>query len=40
LTAKILDGILVSQSIKNKLEDEILKLNESDVYPCLATILV
>jgi methylenetetrahydrofolate dehydrogenase (NADP+)/methenyltetrahydrofolate cyclohydrolase len=40
LTAKILDGLLVSQSIKNKLADEILKLNESDVYPCLATILV
>jgi methylenetetrahydrofolate dehydrogenase (NADP+)/methenyltetrahydrofolate cyclohydrolase len=40
LTAKILDGLLVSQSIKNKLTDEILKLNKSDVYPCLATILV
>ena len=40
MTAKILDGLLVSQSIKDKLADEILKLNESDVYPCLATILV
>jgi methylenetetrahydrofolate dehydrogenase (NADP+) / methenyltetrahydrofolate cyclohydrolase len=40
LTAKILDGLLVSQSIKNDLADEILKLNESNVYPCLATILV
>ena len=40
MTAKILDGLLVSQSIKNKLADEILKLNESEVYPCLATILV
>lgn len=40
MTAKILDGLLVSQSIKNKLADEILKLNKSDVYPCLATILV
>jgi len=40
LTAKILDGLLVSQSIKNELADEILKLNESNVYPCLATILV
>jgi methylenetetrahydrofolate dehydrogenase (NADP+) / methenyltetrahydrofolate cyclohydrolase len=40
LTAKILDGLLVSQSIKDKLADEILKLNEGNVYPCLATILV
>ena len=40
MTAKILDGILVSQTIKNKLADEILKLNEGDIYPCLATILV
>lgn len=40
MTAKILDGLLVSQTIKNKLVDEILKLNEGDVYPCLATILV
>ncbi len=40
MTAKILDGLLVSQSIKNKLADEILKLNKSDIYPCLATILI
>ncbi len=40
LTAKILDGLLVSRSIKNELTHEILKLNESNVYPCLATILV
>lgn len=40
MTAKILDGLLVSQSIKNELADEILKLNESNIYPCLATILV
>ncbi|HYP42814.1 MAG TPA: tetrahydrofolate dehydrogenase/cyclohydrolase catalytic domain-containing protein, partial [Candidatus Nitrosocosmicus sp.] len=40
MTAKILDGLLVSQTIKNKLVGEILKLNEGDVYPCLATILV
>ncbi len=40
MTAKILDGLLVSQSIKKELADEILKLNESNVYPCLATILV
>ena len=40
MTAKILDGLLVSQTIKNKLVEEILKLNEGDVYPCLATILV
>lgn len=40
MTAKILDGLLVSQTIKNKLVDEILKLNEGNVYPCLATILV
>lgn len=40
MTAQILDGLLVSRSIKNKLADEILKLHKSDVYPCLATILV
>ncbi|MEJ7642142.1 MAG: tetrahydrofolate dehydrogenase/cyclohydrolase catalytic domain-containing protein [Candidatus Nitrosocosmicus sp.] len=40
MTAKILDGLLVSQSIKNELAGEILKLNESNIYPCLATILV
>ncbi len=40
MTAKKLDGLLVSQSVKNELMVELLRLNESNVYPCLATILV
>ena len=40
MTAKILDGLLVSQYVKNELKYAILKLNEDDVYPCLATILI
>jgi methylenetetrahydrofolate dehydrogenase (NADP+)/methenyltetrahydrofolate cyclohydrolase len=40
LTAKILNGLLVSESVKNNLVDEILQLNKAKVFPCLATILV
>jgi methylenetetrahydrofolate dehydrogenase (NADP+) / methenyltetrahydrofolate cyclohydrolase len=40
LTAKILDGILVSQSIKDTLQKEISRLAENNLYPCLATILI
>jgi methylenetetrahydrofolate dehydrogenase (NADP+)/methenyltetrahydrofolate cyclohydrolase len=40
LTAKIIDGILVSNSIKNELKKEVSWLAEKSVYPCLATILV
>ena len=40
MTAKILNGLLVSQSVKSNLVDEILQLNKAKVYPCLATILV
>ncbi len=40
MTAKILDGILVSQSIKDKLQKEISMLAENNLYPCLATILI
>ncbi len=40
MTAKILDGILVSHSIKNELKNEISMLYKNNIYPCLATILV
>ncbi len=40
MTAKILDGILVSQSIKNDLKNEISILAKNNIYPCLSTILV
>ncbi|MBA3977455.1 MAG: bifunctional 5,10-methylenetetrahydrofolate dehydrogenase/5,10-methenyltetrahydrofolate cyclohydrolase [Nitrosopumilus sp.] len=40
MTAKKLDGLLVSQSVKNELMVELLRLSESNVYPCLATILI
>lgn len=40
MTAKIIDGILVSGFIKDKLKDEVSLLAKSDIYPCLATILV
>jgi methylenetetrahydrofolate dehydrogenase (NADP+) / methenyltetrahydrofolate cyclohydrolase len=40
LTAKILDGLLVSHSIKNKLKNEISMLYKKNIYPCLATILI
>jgi methylenetetrahydrofolate dehydrogenase (NADP+)/methenyltetrahydrofolate cyclohydrolase len=40
LTAKILDGILVSKSIKDDLKNELSQLAENDIYPCLATLLI
>lgn len=40
MVAKILDGLLVSQSIKHNLKDEIINLSKHDITPCLATILV
>jgi methylenetetrahydrofolate dehydrogenase (NADP+) / methenyltetrahydrofolate cyclohydrolase len=40
LTAKILDGLLVSHSIKNELKNEISTLYKNNIYPCLATILI
>jgi methylenetetrahydrofolate dehydrogenase (NADP+)/methenyltetrahydrofolate cyclohydrolase len=40
LTAKILDGLLVSRSIKNELKNEISMLYKNNIYPCLATILI
>ncbi len=35
-----MDGMLVSQSIKKSLKNEITELSKKDIYPCLATILV
>jgi len=40
LTAKILDGLLVSQKIKESLKDEIMHLTDNNIIPGLATILV
>jgi methylenetetrahydrofolate dehydrogenase (NADP+)/methenyltetrahydrofolate cyclohydrolase len=40
LTAKIIDGLAVSDHIKNNLRDEISKLVGKGVIPCLATIIV
>ncbi len=40
MTAKILDGVLVSQSIKDELKNEISMLAEKNIYPCLSTILI
>jgi methylenetetrahydrofolate dehydrogenase (NADP+) / methenyltetrahydrofolate cyclohydrolase len=40
LTAKILDGLLVSHSIKNELKNEISMLYKNNIHPCLATILI
>ena len=40
MTAKILDGLLVSHSIKNELKNEISMLYKNNIYPCLATILI
>ncbi|VFJ12734.1 bifunctional 5,10-methylenetetrahydrofolate dehydrogenase/5,10-methenyltetrahydrofolate cyclohydrolase [Candidatus Nitrosocosmicus franklandus] len=39
MTAKIIDGITVSQHVKENLKTEIDKLRKADVIPCLATIL-
>ncbi|MDQ6723160.1 MAG: bifunctional 5,10-methylenetetrahydrofolate dehydrogenase/5,10-methenyltetrahydrofolate cyclohydrolase [Thermoproteota archaeon] len=40
MTAKILDGVLVSQSIKDEIKNEISMLAEKNIYPCLSTILI
>jgi len=40
LTAKIIDGLAVSNHIKNNLKNEISGLETKSVIPCLATILV
>jgi methylenetetrahydrofolate dehydrogenase (NADP+) / methenyltetrahydrofolate cyclohydrolase len=40
LTAKIIDGLAVSNHIKNGLKNEICELRAKAVIPCLATILI
>ena len=40
MTAKILDGVLVSQSLKDELKNEISILAGKNIYPCLSTILI
>jgi len=40
LTAKIIDGLIVSQKVKQDLKVQIDKLAQEDIIPCLATILV
>jgi methylenetetrahydrofolate dehydrogenase (NADP+)/methenyltetrahydrofolate cyclohydrolase len=40
LTAKIIDGLAVSNHIKNVLKNEISELRTKGVIPCLATILI
>jgi methylenetetrahydrofolate dehydrogenase (NADP+) / methenyltetrahydrofolate cyclohydrolase len=40
LTAKIIDGLAVSNDIKNALKNEISELRTKAVIPCLATILI
>jgi methylenetetrahydrofolate dehydrogenase (NADP+)/methenyltetrahydrofolate cyclohydrolase len=40
LTAKIIDGLAVSNHIKNDLKNEISELRTKGVIPCLATILI
>ena len=40
MTAKIIDGLAVSNHVKNNLKDEISGLVIEGVIPCLATILV
>lgn len=40
LTAKIIDGLAVSNHIKNDLKNEISELRTKAVIPCLATILI
>src|SRR5688572_6402845 len=40
LTAKIIDGLAVSNHIKNDLKNEISELRTKGVVPCLATILI
>ena len=40
MTAKIIDGLIVSQKVKQDLKEQIDKLAKEDIIPCLATILV
>ena len=40
MTAKIIDGLIVSQKVKQDLKAQIDKLAKEDIIPCLATILV
>ncbi|HYF99698.1 MAG TPA: bifunctional 5,10-methylenetetrahydrofolate dehydrogenase/5,10-methenyltetrahydrofolate cyclohydrolase [Candidatus Saccharimonadales bacterium] len=40
MTAKIIDGLIVSQKVKQDLKVQIDKLAQEDIIPCLATILV
>jgi methylenetetrahydrofolate dehydrogenase (NADP+)/methenyltetrahydrofolate cyclohydrolase len=40
LTAKIIDGLIVSQKVKQDLKEQIDKLAKEGIIPCLATILV
>ncbi len=40
MTAKILDGVLVSGSLKDELKNEISILAGKNIYPCLSTILI
>ncbi|WP_458743149.1 bifunctional 5,10-methylenetetrahydrofolate dehydrogenase/5,10-methenyltetrahydrofolate cyclohydrolase [Candidatus Nitrosocosmicus sp. T] len=40
MTAKIIDGLAVSNHIKNDLKNEISELRTKGVIPCLATILI
>lgn len=40
MTAKILDGLLVSQNVKESLKDEIIQLSADGIIPGLATVLV
>lgn len=40
MTAKIIDGLLVSQTVKDRLTIQISEMRQSGKIPCLATILV
>lgn len=40
MTAKILDGLLVSQNVRESLKNEIMRLTDDNVIPGLATILI
>ena len=40
MTAKIIDGLIVSQKVKQDLKEQIDKLAKEGIIPCLATILV
>lgn len=38
--AKVIDGKLISQNLKDKVRDEVSKLKEDGIFPCLAVIIV